>query len=235
MLSPRGVTRTVEALANRLQVTTNRERKKYLWIAKARAGTESPSPKPLRAQRNRIISCSFRAVETGKHWMICLLRAAHRLPSGRCFILGRALGLDMLRHESPVCSRPSFDQRLRIVHERVRQRIAAYVADRQGLTLPGPNETTNYKLPIPFKSTPRPTIKARKRDRERAERILSAGGPKPSLRERPVALVRERGTVRTRDLTDIGIPRCYLARMCDEGLLIKVSYGIYRATDKKAS
>lgn len=166
---------------------------------------------------------------------LCCGRCRSRLPSGRCFILGRALGLDMLRHESPVCSRPSFDQRLRIVHERVRQRIAAYVADRQGLTLPGPNETTNYKLPIPFKSTPRPTIKARKRDRERAERILSAGGPKPSLRERAVALVRERGTVRTRDLTDIGIPRCYLARMCDEGLLIKVSYGIYRATDKKAS
>jgi len=215
VLSPRGVTRTVEGPANGLQLTTHREKEKYPWIAKARAGTESPSTKLLRAQRNRIISCSFRAVETGKHWMICLLRAAHRLPSGRCFILGRALGLDMLRHESPVCSRPSFDQRLRIVHERVRQRIAAYVADRQGLTLPGPNETTNYKLPIPFKSTPRPTIKARKRDRERAERILSAGGPKPSLRERPVALVRERGTVRTRDLTDIGIPRCYLARMCD--------------------
>ena len=208
--SSRGVTRTVEGPANGLQLTTHREKEKYPWIAKARAGTESPSTKLLRAQRNRIISCSFRAVETGKHWMICLLRAAHRLPSGRCFILGRALGLDMLRHESPVCSRPSFDQRLRIVHERVRQRIAAYVADRQGLTLPGPNETTNYKLPIPFKSTPRPTIKARKRDRERAERILSAGGPKPSLRERAVALVRERGTVRTRDLTDIGIPRCYL-------------------------
>lgn len=27
-----------------------------------------------------------------------------------------------------------------------------------------------------------------------------------------------------RELTEIGIPRCYLARMCDEGLLIKVGY-----------
>jgi hypothetical protein len=62
-----------------------------------------------------------------------------------------------------------------------------------------------------------------------------AGGPKPSLRERAVAFAREKDEVRTRDLTDIGIPRCYLARMCDEGLLIKVGYGIYRAADRRAA
>nr|WP_214477664.1 type IV toxin-antitoxin system AbiEi family antitoxin domain-containing protein [Mesorhizobium sp. dw_380] len=86
-------------------------------------------------------------------------------------------------------------------------------------------------MPIPLKSTPPPTVKVRKRDRERAERFLVAGGPKPSLRDRAVALVRERGTMRTRDFTDIGVPRCYLARMCNEGLLIKVRYGIYRSAD----
>jgi hypothetical protein len=90
-------------------------------------------------------------------------------------------------------------------------------------------------LPIPLETTPQPTIKIRKRDRERAERIRLAGGPKPSLRERAVALAREKGEVRTCDLTDIGIPRCYLARMCDEGLLIKVGYGVYRATDQEAA
>ncbi|MER8386277.1 type IV toxin-antitoxin system AbiEi family antitoxin domain-containing protein [Mesorhizobium sp. M0166] len=31
--------------------------------------------------------------------------------------------------------------------------------------------------------------------------------------------------MRTRDLTDIGIPRCYLSRMREEGLLVKVGYG----------
>ncbi|WP_258116488.1 type IV toxin-antitoxin system AbiEi family antitoxin domain-containing protein [Mesorhizobium onobrychidis] len=41
--------------------------------------------------------------------------------------------------------------------------------------------------------------------------------------------------MRTCDLTDIGIPRCYLARMCDEGLLVKVGYGIYRAADQEAA
>ena len=76
-------------------------------------------------------------------------------------------------------------------------------------------------LPIPLKTTPEPSLKIRKRDRERAERIRLAGGPKPSLRQRAVALAQELGVVRTKELTNIGIPRCYLARMCDEGLLTK--------------
>jgi hypothetical protein len=100
--------------------------------------------------------------------------------------------------------------------------------------LPGPNETTNYELPIPFKPTPRPTIRTRKRDRQRAERISLAGGPKPSLREQAVAFAQERGVVRTRDLTEIGIPRCYLGRMCTEGLLIRIGYGVYRAAEREA-
>lgn len=75
----------------------------------------------------------------------------------------------------------------------------------------------------------------RKRDRERAEKLRLAGGPKPSLRDRAVALATERGTVRTRDLTDIGVPRYYLARMCEGGLLIKVGYGLYRAGNLRAA
>ncbi|RWM02324.1 MAG: hypothetical protein E5X80_29205 [Mesorhizobium sp.] len=75
----------------------------------------------------------------------------------------------------------------------------------------------------------------RKRDRERWERIQLAGGLKPTLRDRAVAFVQEKGEVRRRELTEIGIPRCYLARMCDEGLLIKVGYGIYRATDRESA
>lgn len=75
----------------------------------------------------------------------------------------------------------------------------------------------------------------RKRDRDRAERIRLADGPKPTLRERAVALAREKGEVRTKDLTDIGIHRCYLARMCEEGLLVKVTYGRYRAAVPEAA
>ncbi|WP_258116480.1 type IV toxin-antitoxin system AbiEi family antitoxin domain-containing protein [Mesorhizobium onobrychidis] len=62
-----------------------------------------------------------------------------------------------------------------------------------------------------------------------------AGGPRPTLRERAVALALEKGEVRAKELTDIGVPRCYLARMCDEGLLIKVAYGRYRAALPKAA
>ena len=75
----------------------------------------------------------------------------------------------------------------------------------------------------------------RKRDRDRAERLRLAGGPAPTLRERAVALAQERGEVRTAELTAIGIPRCYLSRMCDEGLLVKVGYGRYRAVLPQAA
>lgn len=50
-----------------------------------------------------------------------------------------------------------------------------------------------------------------------------------------MAFAREKGEVRTKDLTDIGVHRCYLARMCDEGLLVKVGYGRYRAAVPKAA
>lgn len=101
--------------------------------------------------------------------------------------------------------------------------------------LAGVGEDANYEYSIPRPNATPESPKVRKRDRDRAEAIRLAGGPKPSLRDRAVALALERGTVRTRDLTKIGIPRCYLTRMCDEGLLEKVSYGVYRAAVRKAA
>jgi hypothetical protein len=87
----------------------------------------------------------------------------------------------------------------------------------------------------PLRNYATATFKIRERDRERAERIRLAGGPKPTLRERAVRLALEKGEVRTKDLTDIGVPRCYLARICEEGLLVKVGYGRYRAAVPKAA
>ena len=95
---------------------------------------------------------------------------------------------------------------------------------RKADTLPGVGEDANYEYSIPRPNATQQPSKIRKRDRDRAEELRLAGGPKPSLRARAVALAQERGVVRTRDLTDIGIPRCHLALMCDEGLLIKVGY-----------
>ncbi|WP_353682870.1 type IV toxin-antitoxin system AbiEi family antitoxin domain-containing protein [Mesorhizobium sp.] len=59
--------------------------------------------------------------------------------------------------------------------------------------------------------------------------------PEATLRERAVSLAREKGEVRTKDLTDIGVPRHYLTRMCEEGLLMKAGYGRYRAAVPKAA
>ncbi|WP_341786428.1 type IV toxin-antitoxin system AbiEi family antitoxin domain-containing protein [Sphingomonas leidyi] len=41
--------------------------------------------------------------------------------------------------------------------------------------------------------------------------------------------------MRTYDFTAVGIPRHYLAWMCEEGLLVKVGYGVYRAADREAA
>lgn len=71
--------------------------------------------------------------------------------------------------------------------------------------LPGLNETANYVLPIPLKTTPECPARIRKRDRDRAERIRLAGGRMPTLRERAVALAIKKGEVRTKDLADIGV------------------------------
>jgi hypothetical protein len=104
------------------------------------------------------------------------------------------------------------------------------------LWLPELNETANFVLPISRKPTPERAIGVRKRDRDRAERNgLAGGSTKPSLRERAIAFALEKGEVRTKELADVGIPRCYLARMCDEGLLVKVRYGRYRAAVRKVA
>jgi hypothetical protein len=99
--------------------------------------------------------------------------------------------------------------------------------------LPGLSETANFALPMPLHATPEPAIKIRKRDRDRTERIRLARARSRRLESARVALALEMEVVRTKDLTDIGIPRCYLARMRNEGLLVKVGYGHYRAAVRK--
>ena len=44
---------------------------------------------------------------------------------------------------------------------------------------------------------------------------------------------RDRNRAEARHLD--GIPRCYLSRMCEEGLLVKVGYGRYRAAELKTA
>lgn len=101
--------------------------------------------------------------------------------------------------------------------------------------LPGVGEDANFGFSISLLPTTPELPKMRRRDRDHAEALRLAGGPTPTLREHAVALARERSEVRTAELTAAGVPRCYLARMCKEGLLITVGYGLYRAADLKAA
>jgi hypothetical protein len=96
------------------------------------------------------------------------------------------------------------------------------------------DEDANYLFQIPA-ATPKNPPQQRKRDRDRAERIRLAGDPGPSLREKAYAFARQRTIVRTCDFTAIGIPRHYLAWMCEEGWLVREGYGLYRAAEREAA
>ena len=99
---------------------------------------------------------------------------------------------------------------------------------------PGVGEDANYVFEIPLLYGNRRRQKAAE-DRKAAAKALHCQiRASPSLREKAEAFARHNGVVRTKELGAIGIPRCYLARMCEEGLLEKVSYGRYRATAKAA-
>ena len=50
-------------------------------------------------------------------------------------------------------------------------------------------------------------------------------------RDRVLALAKVQGIVRARDITDAGIARTYLQRLCQEGRLVRVGRGLYQAAD----
>jgi len=52
-----------------------------------------------------------------------------------------------------------------------------------------------------------------------------------SKKQRVLELVRDRGVLRPRDLDSVGIPREYLRRLCNEGLLERPGRGLYVAAD----
>lgn len=72
------------------------------------------------------------------------------------------------------------------------------------------------------------SVGIRKSIRERDQKIRN-GAPVPLPRmERVTALCQEKGEVRTKDLTDIGIPSSYLTELVREGTLVRVRRGSYR-------
>src|SRR5882762_8315138 len=73
-----------------------------------------------------------------------------RLPvaAGRGFIFRRAFGLHVLGYKAAVISEAAFDQRLRFVHKRVRQWLAAYIAHGQEFPLTGKHEIDPAGKPL---------------------------------------------------------------------------------------
>ena len=54
------------------------------------------------------------------------------------------------------------------------------------------------------------------------------------LRDKAIALVREKGVARTRDFAALGITRFYLCKLCAEGHLARAGYGLYAAPKEAA-
>lgn len=90
--------------------------------------------------------------------------------------------------------------------------------------LPGSGEADEYAYDIPLPE----------RSRSRARATDGAIGPpkalrtrKPTYKDRAVALVQALGTVSPDDLGGVCVYRCQIKKLCDAGLLRRVSYGRY--------
>lgn len=54
-----------------------------------------------------------------------------------------------------------------------------------------------------------------------------------TLKERALAIAREQGVVRAQDFASAGVPRTYLGRLRDEGLLLRLGRGLYQLPDRE--
>ena len=90
--------------------------------------------------------------------------------------------------------------------------------------LPGSGESDEYAYDIPLPE------KSRRRARG-ADGTLQPPRPlrarKSTYKDRAVALARVLGTVSPDDLGGVCVYRCQIKKLCDAGLLIRVSYGRY--------
>src|SRR6185369_8484541 len=59
--------------------------------------------------------------------------------------------------------------------------------------------------------------------------------PKASKSNKVLSIVRKSGILRPRDLADHSIPRTYLQRLEEQGLLVKETRGLYQLPDAKVT
>ncbi|MDF1627996.1 MAG: type IV toxin-antitoxin system AbiEi family antitoxin domain-containing protein [Parvibaculaceae bacterium] len=62
-----------------------------------------------------------------------------------------------------------------------------------------------------------------------------AGATQGTLKDRALTIARERGIARARDFDAAGVPRAYLRRLQDQGLLVRTGRGLYQLTDAEWS
>ncbi len=58
---------------------------------------------------------------------------------------------------------------------------------------------------------------------------------KSSLKDRALAVARQKGIARARDFGAVGVPRIYLRRLKNEGLLVQMGRGLYQLPDTQFS
>lgn len=117
--------------------------------------------------------------------------------------------------------------KLRDVPARLDRRLACLRPELR--RLPGIGQVQNYVHAIPLLDNDLRHPHARRTVRQRAVALR----PRlPTLREKAVALARERGAVTTKELQAVGVHRCYLRQMCEEGLLTRVGHGRYIVAER---
>lgn len=62
-----------------------------------------------------------------------------------------------------------------------------------------------------------------------------AGPAEETLKDRAIAVASKRGIARARDFDAAGIPRAYLRRLQDDGLLVRMGRGLYQLADAQRS
>jgi len=62
-----------------------------------------------------------------------------------------------------------------------------------------------------------------------------AGATQGTLKDRALTIARERGIARARDFDAAGVPRAYLRRLQDQGLLVRTGRGLYQLADAEWS
>jgi len=91
----------------------------------------------------------------------------------------------------------------------------------------------NLSITLPEGGLKKP--RALKTTTVREERLRNRLEREPSIKDRALAFVRERGVVSGADLFAIGVSRHYLSRMCALGILVWIGRMQYCAPDKIAA